>query len=70
MFLDRQAYEDFKLSKEDKELRKELADLTTKDKKTDEKKDTKKPAKKATKKSAKTDAKDAKDTKESKGFTP
>lgn len=70
MFLDRQAYEDFKLSKEDKELRKELADLTTKDKKTDEKKDTKKPAKKSTKKSAKTDAKDAKDTKESKGFTP
>mgnify|MGYP001020134012 CR=1 FL=1 len=70
MFLDRQAYEDFKLSKEDKELRKELADLTTKDKKTDEKKDAKKPAKKSTKKSAKTDAKDAKDTKESKGFTP
>ena len=56
MFLDRQAYEDFKLSKEDKELRKELADLTTKDKKADEKKDTKKPAKKSTKKSAKTDA--------------
>lgn len=42
MFLDREAYEDFKLSKEDRELRKELKAVT-------DKKDEAKPAKKTTK---------------------
>ena len=63
MFLDRQAYEDFKLSKEDKELRKEITELNDKDKKADDKKTSKKSAKK----SAKSDANESKDTK---AFTP
>ena len=60
MFLDRQAYEDFKLSKEDKELRKEITELNDKDKKADAKKDTKKASKKSAKKSNESEAKDTK----------
>ena len=60
MFLDRQAYEDFKLSKEDKELRKEITELNDKDKKADVKKDTKKASKKSAKKSNESEAKDTK----------
>lgn len=62
MFLDREAFEDFKLSKEERELHKELKDLNKKDTASADKKDSKK-----SKKTAKKTDEEKKDTKP---FTP
>ena len=60
MFLDREAFEDFKLSKEERELQKELKDLGKKDTASTDKKDSKK---------GKKDKKDE-EKKDTKPFTP